>query len=134
MSRRTARLVSSWQEHVLGLVRAQNVTKRSIARTVPLDEEPLALALTAGLLGYGAGADAVNDSSAAPDQLLTSLFGAEPLRELAVAARADLRERVSALFDEEMLRFEETADAAGIPADGTSRELTEAEEALEEAR
>ena len=134
MSRRTARLVSSWQEHVLGLVRAQNVTKRSIARTVPLDEEPLALALTAGLLGYGAGADAVNDSSAAPDQLLTSLFGAEPLRELALAARADLRERVSALFDEEMLRFEETADAAGVPADGTSRELTEAEEALEEAR
>ena len=91
MSRRTARVVSSWQEHVLGLVRAQNVTKRSIARTVPLDEEPLALALTAGLLGYGAGADAVNDSSAAPDQLLTSLFGAEPLRELALAARADLR-------------------------------------------
>jgi len=134
MSRRTARLVSGWQEHVLGLVRAQNVTKRSIARTVPLDEEPLALALTAGLLGYGDGADAVNDSSAAPDQLLTSLFGAEPLRELAVAARADLRERVSALFDEEMLRFEETADAAGVPADGTSRELTEAEEALEEAR
>ena len=134
MSRRTARLVSSWQEHVLGLVRAQNVTKRSIARTVPLDEEPLALALTAGLLGYGAGADAVNDSSAAPDQLLTSLFGAEPLRELAVAARADLRERISALFDEEMLRFEETADAAGVPADGTSRELTEAEEAVEEAR
>jgi hypothetical protein len=110
------------------------VTKRSIARTVPLDEEPLALALTAGLLGYGAGADAVNDSSAAPDQLLTSLFGAEPLRELALAARADLRERVSALFDEEMLRFEETADAAGVPADGTSRELTEAAEALEEAR
>jgi energy-coupling factor transporter ATP-binding protein EcfA2 len=136
MSRRTARVVSSWQEHVLGLVRAQNVTKRSIARTVPLDEEPLALALTAGLLGYGAGvgADAVNDSSAAPDQLLTSLFGAEPLRELAAAARADLRERVSALFDEEMLRFEETADAAGVPADGTSRELTEAEQALEEAR
>jgi len=134
MSRRTARLVSSWQDHVLGLVRAQNVTKRSIARTVPLDEEPLALALTAGLLGYGAGADTVNDSSAAPDQLLTSLFGAEPLRELALAARADLRERVSALFDEEMLRFEETADAAGVPADGTSRELTEAEEALEEAR
>jgi hypothetical protein len=33
-----------------------------------------------------------------------------------------------------MLRFEETADAAGVPADGTSRELTEAEAALEEAR
>jgi hypothetical protein len=125
MSRRTARLVSSWQDHVLGLVRAQNVTTRSIARTVPLDEEPLALALTAGLLGYGAGADTVNDSSAAPDQLLTSLFGAEPLRELALAARADLRERVSALFDEEMLRFEETADAAGVPPTGV-RELAEA--------
>jgi len=33
-----------------------------------------------------------------------------------------------------MLRFEETEDAAGVPADGTSRGLTEAEEALEEAR
>jgi hypothetical protein len=51
-----------------------------------------------------------------------------------VAARADLRERVSVLFGEEMLRFEEIADAAGVPADGTSQELAEAGAALEEAR
>jgi GTPase SAR1 family protein len=134
MARRTGHVVSGWQEHVLHLVRAQNVSKRSIARTIALDEEPLALALTAGLLGYGAGVTEVSDSSAAPDQLLTSLFGAEPLRELATAARADLAERVRGLFGEEMLRFEEIADAAGGPAPDADRELAGAGAALEEAR
>jgi energy-coupling factor transporter ATP-binding protein EcfA2 len=135
LGRRTARLVSGWQDHVLHLVKAQNVTTRSMARMVSLDEEPLALALTIGLLGYGAGGEAVNsDRGAGPEQLLTSLFGAGPLRDVVARARADLAERVRALFEEETLPFEQIADAAGLPGESAAQDLTDAAAALEEAR
>jgi hypothetical protein len=135
LARRTARLVSGWQDHVLHLVKAQNVTTRSMARMVSLDEEPLALALSIGLLGYGVGGEAVNtDRGAGPEQLLTSLFGAGPLRDVVAKARADLAERVRALFEEETLPFEQIADAAGLPGESAAQELTDAVTALEAAR
>ena len=61
---RAAGAIASWQEHVLHLVREENVTKRSIARVVSFDEESLALVLTIGVLGYAA-ADAAADGSGA---------------------------------------------------------------------
>ena len=132
---RTAQAISAWQDHVMHLVKAENVTKRSIARVVSFDEESLALVLTIGLLGYEAGGDVVNEgTSVVPEHLLTSLFGAGPLREIAAKARADLHHRVGLLFDEEMLRFTQTVDAAGIPDDTAAAQLRQVALALEKAR
>jgi GTPase SAR1 family protein len=132
---RTAQAISAWQDHVMHLVKAENVTKRSIARVVSFDEESLALVLTIGLLGYGADGDVVNEgNSVVPEHLLTSLFGAGPLREIAAKARADLHHRVGLLFDEEMLRFTQTLDAAGIPDGTAAAQLRQVALALEKAR
>jgi GTPase SAR1 family protein len=132
---RTAQAISAWQDHVMHLVKAENVTKRSIARVVSFDEESLALVLTIGLLGYGADGDVVNEgNSVVPEHLLTSLFGAGPLREIAAKARADLHHRVGLLFEEEMLRFTQTVDAAGIPDGTAAAQLRQVALALEKAR
>jgi len=47
------RAVRSWQDRVLQLVQAENVTKRSIARVVSFDHESLALVLMIAALGTG---------------------------------------------------------------------------------
>jgi hypothetical protein len=117
------------------LVKAENVTKRSVARVVSFDEESLALVLTIGMLGYGAdGVAADGDASAVPQRLLTSLFGAGQLRDLGARARMDLHDRVSLLFDEELQRFAAIVHAAGAPNGDAALALREAEEALEAAR
>ncbi|HTS96409.1 MAG TPA: GTPase [Streptosporangiaceae bacterium] len=132
---RAARAISAWQDHVMDLVRAENVTKRSVARVVSFDEESLALVLTIGMLGYGAGAVAVTEgTSAVPQRLLTSLFGAGLLRDLGARARLDLHDRVSLLFREEMQRFADIVSAAGAPDGNIAAELVQAAEALEAAR
>jgi GTPase SAR1 family protein len=135
LARRTARAISAWQDYVMHLVKAENVTKRSIARVVSFDEESLALVLTIGLLGYGAGGDAVNEgTSVVPQHLLTSLFGAGPLRDIAASARTDLHDRISLLFDEEMFRFTQTVDAAGVPDETSAAQLRQVAVTLEKAR
>jgi hypothetical protein len=129
------------------LVRAESVTKRSVARVVSFDEESLALVLTIGMLGSGAtgasggsgasGADgpsATEGAVAVPQRLLTTLFGAGPLRDLGARARTDLHERINLLFDEEMQRFGEIINAAGAPDSRAAAGLREAEEMLEAAR
>ena len=136
LSRRTAALVSAWQEHVRQLVQAENVTRRSIARVVTFDEESLALVLTIGVLGYGspAGAGPEDDPATAPQRLLASLFGAGALRDIGSRARADLRDRVSDLFDGEIMRFTAVIDAAGVPAEAAAVELHQAGYLVEAAR
>ena len=135
LATRAARAVSAWQDHVMQLVKAENVTKRSVARVVSFDEESLALVLTIGMLGYGAdGVAADGDASAVPQRLLTSLFGAGQLRDLGARARMDLHDRVSLLFDEELQRFAAIVHAAGTPNGDAALALREAEEALEAAR
>jgi hypothetical protein len=130
-----ARQVSLWHEHVLDRVRAENVTKRSIARVVSFDEESLALVLTfAVLAGAEAGADASEDAAAAPQQLLASLFGAGLLRDMGARLRADLGDRVAVLFDAEARRFLEVIDSAGVPDESAATELLQAGYALEAAR
>ena len=133
--RRAAQAISSWQDHVMHLVQAENVTKRSIARVVSFDDESLALVMIIGLLGFGAGDSAAAEgSSAVAQELLSSLFGPGPLRDIGGKALADLKERVGLLFDEEMLRFAELVDAEGVPDESAAVQLYEATYSLEVVR
>jgi hypothetical protein len=135
LARRAAQAISSWQDHVMRLVQAENVTKRSIARAVSFDDESLALVVIIGLLGQDAReAMATGGASAAAQDLLSSLFGPGLLQEIGAKARADLRERVRLLFDEEMLRFAEIIDAGGVPDEDAAVQLYQATYALEVAR
>jgi energy-coupling factor transporter ATP-binding protein EcfA2 len=142
LATRAARAVSTWQDHVLQLLRAEHVTKRSVARFVSFDEESLALVLTISLLGEAAaslaaeGADSQDTAadSAMPQRLLTSLLGAGPLRELSASAHQDLHDRVRLLFEEDMLRFAQVVSAAGAPDDTAAVQLHQASYALEAAR
>jgi energy-coupling factor transporter ATP-binding protein EcfA2 len=135
LARRAAQAISSWEDHVMRLVQAENVTKRSIARVVSFDEESLALVVIIGLLGHDAGeAVAAAGTSAAAQDLLSSPFCPGPLREIGTKARADLRERVRLLFDEEMLRFTQIIDAEGVPDEDAAVQLYQATYALEVAR
>jgi energy-coupling factor transporter ATP-binding protein EcfA2 len=135
LPRRAAQAISSWQDHVMHLVQAENVTKRSIARVVSFDDESLALVVIIGLLGFGAGdVAAAEGTSAAAQELLSSLFGPGPLRDIEAKARADLRERVRLLFDEEMLRFAELIDVEGVPDEAAAVQLYQATYSLEVVR
>jgi energy-coupling factor transporter ATP-binding protein EcfA2 len=135
LATRSARAISAWQDHVMELVRAENVTKRSVARVVSFDEESLALVLTIGMLGYGAGGVAVTEgTSAVPQRLLTSLFGAGQLRDLGARARLDLQQKITLLFGQEMQRFGEIVSAAGAPDDSAAAALRQGAEELEAAR
>ncbi len=135
LTRRSARAISAWQDHVIHLVHAENVTKRSIARVVSFNDESLALVLTVGVLGYGSGDVTVSEGTAAvPQRLLTSLFGAGLLRDIGARARHDLHDRISLLFAEEMLRFTAIIDSAGIPDETAAARLHKASYSLEAAR
>jgi len=130
-----AAAVRSWQDHVLELVRAENVTKRSIARVVSFDDESLALVLTIGVLTPMAnGEDPGENPEAAPERLLSSLFGAGLLRDIGARVRLDLRERAKELFRAEARRYFEIIDSAGVPDETAATELLQAGYALEGAR
>ncbi|HUL26217.1 MAG TPA: GTPase [Streptosporangiaceae bacterium] len=132
---RAARAVSSWQDQVLRVVKAENVTKRSIARLIDADDESLATVLMIGLLVRNAPeAEAEDGTAAIPQRLLTSLFGAGPLRDVAKWARADLMDRVGLIFDEEMLRFSKIIAGAEIPDASAALQLYQATYALEVTR
>jgi len=133
--RRIAQVISAWQEHVRQLVQAENVTKRSIARMVSFDDESLALVLTIGVLGFGGGEVTVSEGTgAAPQAVLTSLFGAGLLRDIGTRARRDLHERISQLFDQEMERFIIILDSAGAPDEEMIAQMHRAGYVLEASR
>jgi GTPase SAR1 family protein len=145
---RAERAVSTWQDHLLHLVRAENVTKRSIARVISFDQSSLALVLAIGVLGYGASAGGAGGSSPGastdaasaegtsevPQRLLTSLFGAGLMRDIGVRARQDLHDRVSLLFEEESRRFVDLIERAGRLDETIATELLQAGFTLEDAR
>jgi hypothetical protein len=132
---RAGRAVAAWQEHLLRLVQTENITKRSISRVASFDSESLAIVLTIGALGYGAGDVTVSEgASAVPQQLLTSLFGAGLLRDIGGQARQDLHERIGALYSQEALRFTALVDAVGTLDEGVSADLYQANYSLESAR
>lgn len=133
---RAARVVTGWQDYLLKLVQTENLTKRSISRVGSFDSDSLALVLTIGVLGYGAG-EAVpdeGDAGAVPQQLLTSLFGAGLMRDIGGKARQDLRERVGVLYTEEALRYTTLVDALGAQDESASADLYQASYSLESAR
>jgi energy-coupling factor transporter ATP-binding protein EcfA2 len=135
LARRAARAVSAWQDQVMRLVQAENVTKRSISRIVSFDDESLATVLMIGMLGHGpAGAEPDESMTAIPERLLTSLLGAGPVRDVTARVRADLRDRISLIFDEEMLRFSRVIDHVEIPDTADALELYQATYALEVTR
>ena len=139
--------VRAWQDQVLQLVQAENITKRSIARVVSFDHEALALVLMIAVLGSGAGdagrvdagpgeagQDQPGGPGAAPEGLLGSLFGTGLLRDITARIRLDLHVRVAALLDTELARFTEVVDAAGAPDETIAARLVEASTALEAVR
>lgn len=135
LPRRTTRAVSAWQEHISELIRTEGVTKRSVAKFVSCDEEALSLVLMVGMFGFGTGEVAIEGgTSAVPQRLLKSLFGAESLRSMSVKARADLRSRIGTLFDEEAIRFGQALDELGVPDESTPVRLYQATYNLEVAR
>jgi energy-coupling factor transporter ATP-binding protein EcfA2 len=132
---RAARVVAGWQDHLLRLVQTENVTKRSIARIASFDPESLALVLTIGVLGYGAGDVKVSEgTSAVPQVLLTSLFGEGLMRDIGGQARQDLHERISLLYAEEALRFTALIDAVAAPEETVLTDLYQASYILESVR
>ncbi|MEW9530108.1 dynamin family protein [Microbispora sp. NPDC049125] len=133
--RRTARTITSWQDHVTELIRTEGVTKRSVAKLVSFDVESLSLIFTIGLLGYGTTDVSVGTgNSALPQRLLRGLLGAESLRSISAKARSDLRARIGLLFDEETLRYVDALDSAGIPDEAAATRLYQATYNLEVAR
>ncbi len=135
LAARAARAISGWQEYVHQLVREENVTRRSIARVVSFDEESLGLVLAIAVLGYGTADVTVTEgASAAPQRVLTSLFGAGLLRDIGARVRLDLHERVGGLFDAESRRFTVIVDGAGSLDETVAAELQQAGYLLESAR
>ncbi|GAB3683430.1 dynamin family protein [Actinocorallia lasiicapitis] len=135
LARRVTRTVSGWQDHVLELVHNEGVIKRSIAKLVSFDSEALSVVLMVGILGYGTSDVVVEGgTSAVPQRLLKSLFGAESLRGMSAKAKADLRARITMLMDEESLRFTQALDQADIPDEATAVALYQATYNLEVAR
>ncbi|GIH71765.1 dynamin family protein [Sphaerimonospora thailandensis] len=134
--RRTAGAISAWQDHVTELIRTEGVTKRSVAKIISFDVESLALIFTVGLLGYGATdmTAAGAGTSSLPQRLLRGLLGAESLRGIGAKARSDLRARIGLLFDEEMLRYVDVLDNAGIPDEAAATRMYQATYNLEVAR
>ncbi len=135
LPRRVAHAVAAWQDHLLHLVQTERVTRRSIARVASFDPESLALVMTIGVLGYGAGDVIVSEgASAAPQRLLTSLFGAGLMRDIGGQARQDLHERIGLLFSEEAVRYTVLIDAVGVPDETAPTDLYQASYSLESAR
>jgi energy-coupling factor transporter ATP-binding protein EcfA2 len=132
---RAERTVGWWQEHVLELVRAENVTKRSIARVVSFDEDALTLVVAIAALGYvGSDGLAADEAGDVPQRLLTSLFGVGLLRDIGGRVRQDLHDRVSLVFEEESRRFADVLSAAGTLDENVATELLQAGFTLEDAR
>ena len=135
LPRRVAQAVAAWQDHLLHLVQTEKVTRRSISRVVSFDPESLAMVMTIGVLGYGAGDVIVSEgASVVPQRLLTSLFGAGLMRDIGGQARQDLHERIGLLFAEEALRFAALIDAVGAVDQTAASDLYQARDSLESAR
>ncbi len=133
--RRAALVVAAWQEHLLHLVQTENVTRRSISRLASFDPESLALVLTIGILGYGAGeAEETEGEGGGPQELLSALFGAGQMRDIGVQARQDLHERIATLFEEESQRFTSIIDAVGSLDEAAPADLYQASYSLESVR
>jgi energy-coupling factor transporter ATP-binding protein EcfA2 len=116
---RVSRAVSSWQDHVLRLVRQAAEQNRGHGRSAGLDDDILALVTVLAILGEGAiGSHAAKPSDDSdiltlPRRVAAAVLGEEPVQELFGTARAELNERARLLLDEELFRFPKVIDGAG---------------------
>ncbi|GLX98640.1 ABC transporter [Herbidospora sp. NEAU-GS84] len=107
---KAAKAVRDWQGYVLDLVREEGADKRSMARAASFGVNGMGLlimltvfASTGGLTGIEIGV--AGGTTVLSQKLLEAVFGDQAVRRLTDAARANLRQRVRDLFDEEAGRF-----------------------------
>ena len=148
---RVTRAVSAWQDQLMRLTQAENMSKR--AGGSGHDSEPVSLVALVAMLGMPAAAPSVPAAHATPAapatqettpetaeivtvprELLTSIFGAAEVSRLTGEVRQDLIHRVRLLLDEELLRFVQVLDGAGPVDPVAAVRLYQAEYSLEAAR
>ncbi len=132
-----AAAIRQWQRFVLELVRTEGQDKRTTARVLAFGVNGLAVVLmvlafasTGGLVG--AEVAIAGGSAVVAQKLLEAIFGDQAVRRLAARARADLSERVAALFEAERDRFTALlpdAAATSAAAAGLRAAVAELEEA-----
>jgi len=134
----TERLVRSWQDDVLAMVREEAGGKRTTARFLAFGVNGIAVLLmlvvfsaTAGLTGAEVGI--AGGSAVLAQRLLEAVFGDQAVRTLASKARTRLLTRAEELYDAQRARFD--AVLAGIDSGGTTAdELRSAVEQVRAAR
>lgn len=116
----TEKLVRSWQDDVLAMVREEAGGKRTTARFLAFGVNGISVLLmlvvfsaTAGLTGAEVGI--AGGSAILAQRLLEAVFGDQAVRTLASKARTRLLARTEELYDAQRTRFDEvlTETAAG---------------------
>jgi hypothetical protein len=135
---RLAAAVRGWQAYVLDLVREQGAAKRSTARYLSFGVNGLGLMLmivvfahTGGLTGAEVGV--AGGTTVLSQKLLEAVFGDQAVRQLAAAARENLRGRVGEPLRTEAGRFTALLDRQRVDPDDV-RQLRDAQAAVEKAR
>jgi energy-coupling factor transporter ATP-binding protein EcfA2 len=146
---RVSRAVSAWQDQLMRLTQS-DVTRRQGSGTVQ-DIAPVSVVTLVAMLSapsqVGAFIPAPREtaqeakdgigpvvSNTAPREMLASIIGAAEAEALIARARADLRQRIGLLLDEEMLRYGAVLDEAGEVDAVAAVRLYQAEYSLEAAR
>jgi energy-coupling factor transporter ATP-binding protein EcfA2 len=106
------RLVRDWQGAVIELVRTEGATRRSVARFAAYGVNVTGLVVMIAVFAQtafiptGAEIAVAGGTAVVSQKVLEAVFGDEAVRRLAATAREDLLERVAALYDRELDRFE----------------------------
>ncbi len=135
---RASRLVRDWQQGVLQLVRDQGQAKRSTARLLSYGVNGAALVVMVAVFAHTGGLTGgevavAGGASALSQKVLEALLGDQAVRDLAAAARADLRTRVASLLDGERARFLDLLNTAGV-GDVDPADLIAAQRLVERSR
>ncbi|TWP37730.1 ABC transporter [Leekyejoonella antrihumi] len=139
-TQKAEKLVRSWQDDVLQMVREEAGGKRATARFLAFGVNGIAVMLmllvfsaTAGLSGAEIGI--AGGSAILAQRLLEAVFGDQAVRTLSARARTRLLELTTELYDGERQRFDDVLDEAVGGQDGLgSGALDAAVSAIEQAR
>jgi energy-coupling factor transporter ATP-binding protein EcfA2 len=144
---RAARAVGAWQDQLMRMLEAERQANRS-----GVGGESLSLLAVIAVLGEGAspGGPAAGTGSGAgdgggateageeivrvPREVLRRSLGVSQVDDMLARARADLRERLRLVLDEELLRFAAVLEAAGPVDPVAAVRLYQAEYNLESVR
>lgn len=134
----TEKLVRSWQDDVLAMVRDEAGSKRTTARFLAFGVNGIAVLLmlvvfsaTAGLTGAEVGI--AGGSAVLAQRVLEAVFGDQAVRTLAKRARARLLARAEELYDGQRARFDEVLTEVATGATSAD-ELRAAAEQVRAAR